>query len=70
VAMGAYSARLSPARIRPAQRGLARPAPHTLCGLKTLAHPAYSLTCGPAGRPVFFLIFLIFLNFYDKTFNV
>jgi len=36
------------ARTRPAQRGLARPAPHTLCGLKTLARPAYFLARGPA----------------------
>ena len=33
--------RLGLARIRPTQRGLARPASHTLCGLKTLARPAF-----------------------------
>ena len=30
-------ARLGLARIRPVKHGLARPGPHTLCGLQTLA---------------------------------
>jgi len=60
--------RLGTPRIRPAQRGLARPAPHTLCGLKTLARPTYSLARGPAGQHAFFFNF--FFNFYDKTFNI
>ena len=46
--------RLGPAHIRPAQRGLARPTLHTLCGPKTLARPAYHLVHGPAGRLTFF----------------
>jgi len=51
--------RLGPARIRPAHRGLARPAPYNLCGLQSLACPTPHLAC-----------FLIFFNFYDKIFNV
>jgi len=39
---------LGRARIRPAQRGLARPALHTLCELKTLTRSAYSLARGSA----------------------
>jgi len=35
-------------RIRPAQRGLIRPTPHTLCGLQTLVHP------DPQADPLFF----------------
>jgi len=60
MAMRASPTRLGLARIRPAQRGLARPAPHTLCGLQTLARLVPHLA---AGWPVFFF-------FYDKTFNV
>jgi len=47
--MWAGPARLGPTHIRPAQSGLARPAPYTLCGLQTLARPAYSLARSPGG---------------------
>jgi len=67
MAMRADSTRLGPTRIRLAQRGLARLAPHTLCGLKTLARPAYSLARRPAGRPTFFfLIFMIKLSMFKN----
>jgi len=69
--MQAGPTRLGPTRIRPAQRGLARPAPHTLCGPKTLARPAYHLARGPSGRHVFFnyyffKIFMIKLSMFKN----
>jgi len=66
--MRAGLARLGPARIRPVQHGLACPVPHTLCGLKTLARPAYSLARGPArfffNFLIFFLIFMIKVSMF------
>jgi len=49
MAMRADPAYLGSAHIRPAQRGLARPAPtpYTLCGLQTLPCPAPHLARGP-----------------------
>ena len=61
VTMRVGPTRLGLARIRPEQRGLACPTPHILCRLKTLARPAYSLACGLAGRPTFFLIIFYFI---------
>jgi len=63
VAMWVGPTRLGSARIRTPQCELACPAPHTLSGLQTLAHLAYSLVRGPRAGLLFFYFFYFFYFF-------